>query len=353
MNMRPGGVILILLGGACTGCDAVVEMVEAGFDRKAPAKVPRTDVQDEPIVVPDGPPAKLAKLVRSSEKDVEDLGPLLTSGVNYSMRLAQVARHIDTGIAAAEKLAEHAEATGEQRDWARLSKMQLLYQGTQHDRSKFTPRLEAFVGQIQSQDAGGSLAPIGAAILLELEVLSDSQPGEEALAALIDYVQKYPQHPAGASLFEQYGQQLEAADRQADAMRGYRVALELYENLPIVRPLAERLARLERNEQMRIDRERSRIKKVENILTELGGYEDGYFLIYAHEVKAPSGGAITTYRFEYDVLRGPDAAVAYVNGLKKNWQWELIRRFPETPNGRRHANGLSKQLTKKRTYMKY
>ena len=191
------------------------------------------------------------------------------------------------------------------------------------------------------------------AILLELEVLSDSQPGEEALVALIDYVQKYPRHPAGMSLFEQYGQQLEVADRQADAMRCYRAALGLYENLPVVHPLAERLARLEQNEQMRIDRERSRRKKVDNILTELGGYEDSYFLIYAHEVKAPSGNMITTYRFEYDVLRGPDAAVAYVNGQKKNWQWELIRRFPETPDGRRHANGLSKQLTKKRTYMKY
>lgn len=61
----------------------------------------------------------------------------------------------------------------------------------------------------------------------------------------------------------------------------------------------------------------------------------------------------TEWGADNEVLHGATAAVAYVSGLRSNWQWELVQRFPDSQDGFTQAQELAKQLTKKRAFINY
>ena len=91
-------------------------------------------------------PEELKEIVNQSAADAKLLTELLKSGVNYSMRLKEFRRHVETGFAAAKALESHSELEQAQRT-AAVDGLRLLYAGVKTDRATFAERFESEVSQ--------------------------------------------------------------------------------------------------------------------------------------------------------------------------------------------------------------
>lgn len=325
---------------------------------KSIAKVPQQNkprpvsLDEEPQIDLTGKsPDELRELIEFSAEEADRMGGLLETGVNYEVRLAQFKRHVDTALAAAEATLDHEAATPEEKKSARLTTFRLLYSGSQYDRACYEPQLAEAVARLKESDPGGEATAVGEAILLQLTHVAADTPRDETMAALTRYAQEYPRGPAGPQLFLQYGQRLEREDEDGAALSCYRKAVELFPRVAQTHPLRQRLARLESVQRTRLRKEADRNAKRRRIRAQLGPADSGYYVIYSREMKPPKG-IMTLYRFEYEVLQGPETAVAYILGLSDNWQWELVARFPETSAGYQQAQTLAEERIKKETFMK-
>lgn len=290
-------------------------------------------------------PAELEQTIEKATAEADRLADFLATGVNYELRLREFHRQVATAAAAADALARHDRASAAQRQQAALGKLKLYYTAAQTDRATFEPRLASEVTRWQAEDPQSQAAVVGEAMLLELTCLSGDAPHEEKLQALVDFANRHGASPAGAALFIEYGDQLEQQDRADAAMECYRAALKLFPDSPQLRPVRERLAALEADRRRRQAANEAHREKVAAIRRKLVA-QDGYFVIYTFEKKK------MLYRFEYDVLHGPDAAVSHILNVPKNWDWKLTARFPETPDGLTRAQKLAEEKIKKETYMK-
>lgn len=347
-------IILILLAATSGGCDA--PWSSFGAARREPvAEKGEPDVARPQLpLVPDGSVEELFRLAQESEREAEELAQLLAaSETNRQSRMTAFKRHIDTGVAAVDKLLLQSAVSEQQRYAARQLRLKLLYQGAKLDGDEFLPRLKAFVDDIKQQDPASPLSGAGAACVVELEYLLANRADTDLLPALVEYAKNYPACAMGVVLFQKYGEKLERADRRGDAMHCYRTGIDLYGQLSAVASLQERLAQLQQSEKAELRQSQAKQNKLSRIRSQLGSGDDGYFLIFAREVKDSSETGFSLYSFEYEVFHGMDAAVSYVYGLKPNWKWELIRRFPDTPDAFREATGVAEELTKNRAFIRY
>lgn len=342
-NLKVVGVLLVLaVAAAGSGCGQRPAESESN-------PVPQRGDHPEPEL-PQGPPEELLAIAAESLEQAGDTARLLASGINRELRLRKLQRHIDHGLAASDAAAVHQRATPEQIRRSQLIKLRLLYEGVQHDASTNRPCLQQFVAELRQRQPQGQVAAAAAAILLDLDVITANVPHEDALKALADYGRQFPDSPAGPRLFHQLGRKLEQKNQSA-AVSCYAQGWQLYGRLPAAEPLRLRLAQLEQAQQVRINDEQRKLAEEARIRAELRS-PDGYFVIYTHEVVPPKG-IMTTYYFEYEVLRGADAVVHYVLGLKPSWQWKLVQRFPETSAGYQQATAMADERRKKETFMSY
>jgi len=184
--------------------------------------------------------------------------------------------------------------------------------------------------------------------------LSTNAPKTKVLPLLIEYAQAHPKSDAGIELFRSYAVKLESKRDRTGAIECYRTAIDLYAQHPKVRSLQQRLRKLEggnRNAARKAPGKSYPQAKMERTIRRLGNRTDGYFVIYAAEnVKPPRHGGMYFYSDQYEVLAGRDYAAAYIDGLDETWSWKLVKRFPQTHQGREQAYDLwKKRLREKRT----
>lgn len=344
-----GWAILVLF--TCTGCDLPAVFFDALPTSSEPGR--QATLPEESVEVPDGPPEELAKRLEESLREATETARLLNgSPTNQQLRIAKLIRVVHTGVAVAEKVVQSAEADDQQRHTARQGKLVLLCLGAKHDPKNVLPRLEEYVAALRNEQHR-SLAAIGDAAIIEVTHLAANKPDENTLPSLVEYAKTYPECGAGIVLFQQHGAQLESANRLDEAKQCYRTAVQLYGHLAESKTVRDRLDRLVQRERTAVNRRQAKEKQLEQICRKLGNREDGYFVIYAYEVNPPSDKMFELYSFKYEVLRGRDAAAMYIAGLKPNWEWELVRRFPDTPAAYSKATELAKEETKKRAFISY
>lgn len=327
------------------GCQQALAHLDAPADGNNPSDV-RSAIPEEATV------DQLYAYTEDSLKEAVESASLLSShGRTASFRVARFQEHVEQGVAAAEKLLTHPQSTGEHQEFARQAKMLLLSHGARQVEGRFREPLRTFVSELQHQ-GDDRLSAIGEAVLVELTMKAPEASEEAVMAALEDYGQRYPHCGAGLALFQQYGAQLEKQEMSEQAIVCYRTAVALYGNLPDATAVRSRLVALENLAAAKASRSQATQARQRAIREQLGD-EHGYFVIYAKEIKPPSNQMFQLHAFQYEVLHGATAAVSFISGLRSNWQWELVERFPDTPDGFAQAQELAKQLTKKRAFIKY
>ncbi len=309
---------------------------------------------EQSIEVADAPPGELLAVIQKASGELAALTAESAAGRNRSPRLHEIKRQVFTGIKAADKLLSHPDADEQARKTALTMKLMFLYDGVCSD-ATLGPRLQQFVEQLVEEHPGSEEAALASACLLQWRYLSRRAAKEDVLPRLVDYARAYPDSPAGVELFRLYAEKLESQSDNDGAKECYRQAVSLYGQRPEVQPLGRRLRELEgaeaRSAARRTQLRQANEARIAAIKRKLGGQRDGYFVIYAEEnVKPPRHGGMYFYRYEYEVLHGVNAAVAYVQGLSEKYSWRLVRRFAESTIGREQAYELWKQrLRKKRT----
>lgn len=335
------------------GCDEVMTLTSVAEAKPSDAGRIAAAEEDQAVVVPDGPVELLIQLVQKAQTEADELAQLLAaSAANQQVRIANLKRQIDHGVTATERLDTNGDATELQRQWARQAKLSLLYQGAKHEPSEFLPRLKQYASELRQDDPQGQLTAVGAAFVIELESLSMTSPNSDPLPMLIEYAKQFPKCGAGVTLFQRYGEQLERTGRHAEASECYRQGVVSYSKHPAAASLKVRYDRIGTREKANVERHEARQRKLSQIRRKLGDRDDGYFVVYAHEVKDDAKG-FSLYKFQYEVLHGREAAAMFIDGLASNWQWDLIQRFPDSPGAYQQASALAEELTKKRAFIKF
>ena len=328
----------LALGLLLAGCDIPPAAMEAAT----------TDTQaapNEDDFVPSGmSPSDLHEVLQESTEQAELVASLLDSGVNYAMRLEEFRRHVTTGHAAAAAIERHPDAPALDRDVAAIEGLRLLYSGVKTDRTAFEQKLQEEVAARAKDHPDSEATAVGEAMLLELTVLSQEGEHEAKLEALNDFANRRPSSPAGPALYLQYGQMLEKANDVSAAMEIYRTALAKFPTSTQLNSVRERIAAIEAAHRKKMAKEAAHKAKIASIKRKLVR-QDGYFVIYSREKDK------TMYRFEYDVLKGADAAANHILHLPNTWEWELTQRFPETADGYTRAAELRDERIKKETFM--
>lgn len=339
------GYLAVAISG---GCEAALALLDAApTDQTPPAAV------DTPPAVPDdAEPEQLRTITEDALNEATKLAETLaTRAHNRAFRLARFEQLIDQGSLAADKLLAHPQVTDQQAEFAGQAKLILLSHGARQNGPRFREPLQAYVDELQQQ-GHEHLSALGAAVLVELTMTGSDASEETILAALESYGQSYPASSAGLKLFEQYGAQLEKQNKTEQAIDCYRKAVAAYSTLPEAAAVQSRLAALLAAEAEKLRRARAFQALQQDVNKRLGS-PSGFFVIYAREIKPPSNKMFEMYAFDYEVVHGTKAAVTYVAGLKPNWQWELVQRFPDSQDGYLKARALAERLTKKRAVFKY
>ena len=336
-------------------CCGWLAILSAGCDTSDPSvatdeqPVAQTVSVNDAIDFADSSPAELRSSIDDALLQSGQLAKMLSSGVNYQLRMKEFIRHINNGTAAADALAVHADAAPAEREAAAAEKFQLLHTGLQTAPLEFEERFQQEVAAALESNPQAESTIYAEALLLDHTIISaakeDTGESEARLAALVDFARRRPDNAASVALLLKYGDRLERDGDIAAALECYRTAASMFPNSPHLSAVRQRLANIEaaaRKQQAAEAAHRARIAHIQRKL----GARNGYFVVYTHET-----GNKMLYRFEYDVFHGSEEAMAHILRLPKNWDWELTARFPETQDGYHRAMELRNTRIKKETAM--
>jgi len=282
------------------------------------------------------------ELLEAVEKDAARTEQIAAAVEAHSSEVARgrLREQIDLGLRAAEELLKRPDATDEQLQAAGEAKSALLYQGIRFNFDGFERRLAAFHEQLRDEQPDSPLLPVVEALLLEQQCLAPEAEFPQVIAALKQHAEQFPNRPTGLALYRVYAEHLKKQRRTAELKRCCETALATYgagqPTLPFQQLLAE-LGADARKEQL----QRARKK---HIVAQLGGHRSGYFVLYSHPKKLAFMSPV-----DYHVAYGLRDAIAYVEAIRKDWQWELEGWFPDTKAGKSQAFALHEKLLDEKT----
>ena len=287
-----------------------------------------------------GTPEQLLGDIQVAQREAQQTAQLYASA-GGAFRRDLLRKHIENGLEAADRLLAHADVDQHQAQTARQANVELLGRGTANGWDGYEDRLATFLEQLKNEHPGRSETALADAILLERQVIHEEANIDQALKALKAHVATYAEHSTGLMLFRRLVEQLVADQRISEARKCCQTALRQFGNNAQTAPFRRLLAQTMKEEQA----QRRREAQVARIKARLGGHSDGCFVIYVHPSKVSYGSPV-----DYHVSMSLEKAVAYVGSLNKKMEWEVVRRFPRTPEGGKKARALCNELIKKNTF---